>query len=63
MKEIKVYVLKIDSIPEGLNYQDITDQDFINLSDFEGGVYTLRGFENAINQDDFDCVNSVIRII
>jgi hypothetical protein len=63
MKEMKVYVMSIKSIPEGLNCQDITDQDFMNYSEFEGSVYSLRGFENAVNQDDFDSVNSVIRII
>lgn len=63
MKETKVYVMSIDSIPEGLNYQDITDQDFMNYAEFEGDVYSLRGFENAVNQEDFDFVNSVIRII
>ena len=63
MKETKVYVIDVNTIPEGLSYKDITDQDFMNYAEFEGGVYSLRGFENAVNQEDFDFVNSVIRII
>jgi hypothetical protein len=63
MNELKVYSISVDTIPDGLSYQDITDQDFMNYAEFEGTVYSLRGFENAINQDDFDFVNSIIRFI
>lgn len=63
MKELKVYVIDVDLIPDGLSYQDITDQDFMNYAEFEGTVYSLRGFENAVNQEDFDFINTVIRII
>lgn len=59
----KVYVVNVDNIPEGKTYKDLTDEEFMNYAEFEGTVYSLRGFENAINQDDFDSVNSVIRII
>ena len=63
MKELKVYVIDVDLIPDGLRYQDITEQDFMNYAEFEGTVYSLRGFENAVNQEDFDFINTVIRII
>lgn len=63
MKELKVYVIDVDLIPDGLSYQDITDQDFMNYAEFEGTVYSLRGFENAVNQEDFDFINTVIRFI
>ena len=59
----KVYVVNVDNIPEGKTYNDLTDEEFMNYAEYEGTVYSLRGFENAVNQDDFDSVNSVIRII
>jgi len=63
MKEKKVYVIDLINLPDGIHYEDITDQDFMNYAEFEGTVYSLKGFENAINQDDFDFLNCVIRII
>jgi len=59
----KVYVVNVDNIPDGKTHKDLTDEEFMNYAEFEGTVYSLKGFENAINQDDFDSVNSVIRII
>lgn len=59
----KVYVVNVDNIPDGKTYNDLTDEEFMNYAEYEGTVYSLRGFENAVNQDDFDSVNSVIRII
>jgi hypothetical protein len=50
-------------IPEDASYKDLRDADFIDYAEAEGTVYSLAGFENAINQDDFDHVNSYIRII
>ena len=59
----KVYVLDLIHLNEGIGYQDLTDEQFIEYAILNGTTYSLRGFENAINQDDFDHVNSVIRII
>ena len=59
----KVYVLDLIHLDEGVQYQDLTDEQFIEYATANGTIYSLRGFENAINQDDFDNVNSVIRII
>ena len=59
----KVYVLDLIHLDEGVQYQDLTDEQFIEYATSNGTIYSLRGFENAINQDDFDNVNSVIRII
>jgi hypothetical protein len=62
-KEKRVYVIHADLIPEDASYKDLRDADFIDYAEAEGTVYSLAGFENAINQDDFDHVNSYIRII
>jgi hypothetical protein len=59
----KVYVVNVENIPDGKTYKDLTDDEFMSYAEYEGTIYSLRGFENAVNQDDFDSVNSVIRII
>lgn len=59
----KVYVLDIINLEDGVDYNTLTDQEFIAYAVSNGTSYSLRGFENAVNQDDFDSINSVIRII
>jgi hypothetical protein len=63
---IKVYVINIKMLTEedaSLDLSTISDEEFIKICIRSGDVYTLRGFENASNQDDFDSVNTYIRFI
>jgi hypothetical protein len=63
---MKVYVINLKMLTEDdklLDLSTISDDDFIKICMKSGDVYTLRGFENASNQDDFDSLNSYIRII
>mgnify|MGYP006266701505 CR=1 FL=1 len=62
-KDKKVYVINVDVLPEGASYKNLRDEDFMDYAEAEGTVYSLAGFENAINQDDFDFINSYIRFI
>jgi hypothetical protein len=65
---MKVYIINTTSIDlfskdKRVDFQSVTDEEFKEYSDKYGTSYSLRGFENAINQDDFDHVNTYIRFI
>ena len=48
----------------GLTLEEITDDQFIEISRRSGDVFSERGFENAYNNDElFDFVNTYIRFI
>jgi hypothetical protein len=64
---MKVYLINTKNLTEeeaDLNLQDVSDQQFMDISKRSGDVYTERGFENAYNQDElFDFLNTYIRFI
>jgi len=64
---MKVYLINTKNLTEeeaDLNLQDVSDQQFMDISKLSGDVYTERGFENAYNQDElFDFLNTYIRFI
>lgn len=63
---MKVYTIDCRMLTEEdmlLDIINLSDSDFIRISTRSGSLYSLRGFENAYNQDDFDHVNSYIRFI
>lgn len=58
-KEIRVYTLrfaKIENFDESLMPQNesFDEERFMDLSEKQGSVYSLKGFENALNNDEFD---------
>lgn len=59
MKELRVYVIDL-----GLT-EDIaeTDEEFMNEAERQGTVYSIKGFENAINSEELNLCNSFIRFI
>lgn len=57
---MKAYVIKIE---DGIDYHQISDEDFIKIAKSQGSVFSIEGFENAIKQDDFDHINSITRFI
>jgi hypothetical protein len=62
---MKVYIISTLLVDksENIDFQNITDEQFMDLSSKYGTSYSLRGFENTCNQDDFDHVNTFIRFI
>ena len=57
MKEMRVYVLDVSLMG---NY---TDEEFIEKAENYGSVYTLKGFENAFNNEELSTVVDYIRFI
>ena len=62
MKEMRVYVIDTYLIEEenAINY---TDNDFIEVAERLGTVFTLKGFENAFNSEELNTHVDYIRFI
>ena len=50
MKELRVYVVNMEDF-EG-EFQNLSDEEVMNIAEESGSVYSLKGFENAFNSCD-----------
>ena len=62
MKEIRVYVVDVHSDTDEL-IPLLSDEEFMNVSEDNGTVYTLKGFQHAFNNDLINSSEEFIRII
>ena len=60
--ETRVYVIDTFNVRER-NWNDLTNEEFINLAEEDGNVYTLQGFQEAFNSQDINIEIDVIRFI
>ena len=60
--ETRVYVIDTFNVKER-NWNDLTNEEFINLAEEDGNVYTLQGFQEAFNSQDINTEIDVIRFI
>jgi hypothetical protein len=60
--ETRVYVLDIDSLNSN-SADELSDDEFQTLSEEEGRVYTLQGFQEAFNFAEINSSIDVIRFI
>ena len=60
--ETRVYVIDTFNV-RGINWNDLTDEEFMNLAEEDGNVYTLQGFQEAFNSQDINTEIDVIRFI
>lgn len=60
--ETRVYVVDVHSIVNK-HHSELTDEQFINLSEEQGTVYTLSGFQEDFNIGRFDAPHYVIRFL
>lgn len=62
--ETRVYYLYIDlPLFETKDYRKITDNEFVELAEQYGNVYSLSGFQDALNNEEFNPVNYWVRFI
>lgn len=62
-KEIKVYVISCNSKFNFISANVAGNfESIINMSEKEGAVYSLQGFQNAVNIDELDLSNTYILI-
>ena len=62
--ETRVYVLDILGL-RGLPkpHATLTTQEFMDLAEEEGNVYTLKGFQDAFNNEDVNSESHIIKFI
>ena len=58
-KEIKVFVIPVND----KGSDDYTNEDFINIAEQNGTIYSLKGFQNTFNYEESISLDSYIRII
>lgn len=63
MKEIRVYVVNCDNYKGCEDLQAVSNLRFIEIAEEQGCVYSLKGFENDVNEDWLGLDNAYIRFI
>lgn len=58
-KEIRVYVIEVDD----KGSDDYTNEEFMTLAEEQGTVFSLKGFQDYFNYEDWNSQNYYIRII
>lgn len=63
-KETRVYVVSVSHAPEGnpCDYSDEAKEEFMTLAENQGRVYTLLGFQKALNKQEL-FIDSVLILI
>ena len=65
--ETRVYVYDVDATDKNFDLKpikDITDEEFMTEAEKQGRVYTLKGFEKALNETgDINSTTDIIRFI
>lgn len=56
---IRVYIINLDKLDDIVGADDYSDEDFMEIAEGQGTVYTLKGFQNAFNCEEsitpFNC--------
>lgn len=64
-KETRVYVVSVSHAPEGnpCDYSDEAKEEFMTLAENKGRVYTLLGFQKALNKQELFLNSALILIV
>lgn len=64
MKTYRVYVINLELIDDIKGSDDYSDEEFINIAELQGGVYSLSGFQDTYNYTEkVSSANNYIRIL
>lgn len=63
VKETKVYLINDNNYTGTKHTNALTDEEFMDIAEEQGNVYSLKGFEEAFNNDDVSSVCEYIRIL
>lgn len=63
MKEIRVYVVSAYDYEGDEIITELSNDDFMELAENQGNVYSLNAFETSYNNDWLDTINTFIRFI
>lgn len=62
-KEIRVYKINTWDLEDDTSPTQWSDEKFIQEAEIQGGVYTLKGFEEAFNREEVSTEIDFIRIL
>ena len=61
---IRVYVINLDKLDVVKGSDDYSNEEFMNMAEEQGTVYTLKGFQNAFNyEESISSFNCYLRFI
>lgn len=63
MKEMRVYVIDTNHVNDHIYMSEISDELFMDIAEKQGGVYTLKNFEHAFNDEELNIHVDYIRFI
>lgn len=63
MNEIRVYVVNCDNYEGCEDLREVSNLRFIEIAEEQGTVYSLKGFENDVNEGWLGLDNAYIRFI
>ena len=63
MKELRFYLVNPDWIDSPIDLYDLSDEEFIELSEKQGTVYSITRFESAFNNEDINSFTQFLRIL
>lgn len=63
-KELRVYLIDIEKLDECIGADDLSDNEFIEIAEEQGTVFSLKGFQESFNRtDEINTTNQYLRII
>lgn len=61
---IRVYIINLDKLDDIKGSDDYSNEEFMDIAEEQGTVYTLKGFQNAFNyEESISPINCYIRFI
>lgn len=60
-KEQRVYVLDVNNLEIG--FEEMTDEQYIEECEKQGGIYSIEGFQKAFNEEEVNTAIHIIKII
>lgn len=62
---MKVYLIDLHKTESGLKHWTLTNEEFMDIAERQGYVYSLKGFQSSYNTNGLDdfYIHSVIRFI
>lgn len=63
VKETRVYAIDFSNFDEDENVNSLSDEKFMDKAEEYGHVYTLKGFQQAVNNDEINMTYLAIRFI
>lgn len=61
--ETRFYLIDTSDVSDDFDYIGCTDEEFIEMCEEKGSIYSLEGFKKAFNQQDISTIAHQLRII